>query len=180
MSRVSSTTRNLCLAAVCVASAACTTFGSSTSGPYPPASARLPPPAQPLPPPAPGAQPPAAPTTATQPGPLEPPSLPPEPFGTVTPPRPHNDASGASSALLAQSRAERAAGSLAQATASIERALRLDPNNAELWVERGELALQTGNAAQAGTMARKALSLAGGNGRVASRAQQLLQAAGAP
>jgi hypothetical protein len=179
MSCVSSTTRNLCLAAVCVASAACTTFGSSTSGPYPPASARLPPPAQPLPPPAPGAQPPAA-TTATQPGALEQPSLPPEPFGTATPPRPQNDASGASSALLAQSRAERAAGSLAQATASIERALRLDPNNAELWVERGELALQTGNAAQAGTMARKALSLAGGNGRVASRAQQLLQAAGAP
>ena len=93
--------------------------------------------------------------------------------------RPQSDASGASGTLLAQARNERAAGSLAQATASIERALRLDPNNAELWVERGELALQTGNPAQAGTMARKALSLAGTNSTVSARAQRLLQAASA-
>src|SRR5204863_418642 len=93
------------------------------------------------------------------------------------PSRPQGDASGASGALLAQARNERAAGSLAQATASIERALRLDPNNAELWVERGELALQTGNPAQAGAMARKALSLAGTNSTISARAQRLLQAA---
>jgi hypothetical protein len=178
MSGAGSTTRNLLLGALCVASAACTTFGSSTTRSYPPPAARLPPASQqPLPAPAPGR---APPTAAPQPAPIEPPSLPTEPFGTVTPPRPQNDASGASSALLAQSRAERAAGSFAQATASIERALRLDPNNAELWVERGELALQTGNAPQAATMARKALSLVGSNSRVASRAQQLLRAAGAP
>jgi hypothetical protein len=177
MSGAGSTTRNLLLGALCVASAACTTFGSSTTRSYPPPAARLPPASQPLPAPAPGQ---APPTAAPQPAPIEPPSLPTEPFGTVTPPRPQNDVSGASSALLAQSRAERAAGSFAQATASIERALRLDPNNAELWVERGELALQTGSAAQAATMARKALSLAGSNSRVASRAQQLLRSAGAP
>ena len=80
--------------------------------------------------------------------------------------------------MLAQARDQRAAGSLTQATASIERALRLDPNNAELWVERGELALQTGNVAQAGTMGRKALSLAGSNSAVSARAQRLVQAAG--
>jgi Flp pilus assembly protein TadD len=106
-------------------------------------------------------------------------SVPPASQSSTAPSRPQSDASGASGALLAQARNERAAGSLAQATASIERALRLDPNNAELWVERGELALQTGNPAQAGTMARKALSLAGTNGTVSARAQRLLQAASA-
>ncbi len=106
-------------------------------------------------------------------------SVPPASQSSTAPSRPQSDASGASSTLLAQSRAERAAGSLPQAAASIERALRLDPNNAELWVERGELALQTGNPAQAGTMARKALSLAGSNSAVSARAQRLLQAASA-
>jgi Flp pilus assembly protein TadD len=95
------------------------------------------------------------------------------------PPRTQSDASGASDALLAQSRSQRAAGSYAQATASIERALRLDPNNAELWVERGELALQTGNTTQAATMARKALTLTGANRTLAARAERLLRAAGA-
>jgi Flp pilus assembly protein TadD len=105
--------------------------------------------------------------------------VPPASRSSTAPSRPQSDASGASGALLAQARDERAAGSLTQATASIERALRLDPNNAELWVERGELALQTGNAAQAGTMARKALSLVGTNSTVSARAQRLLQAASA-
>ena len=174
MSRSPSTARNLLLAACCAASAACTTFSSTESRPGPPPVAR------PAPPPgSPRATLPQAPPSAAEPTPIEPPSLPGGPPGTVTPQRPQNDASSASSALLAQSRAERASGSLAQATASIERALRLDPNNAELWVERGELALQTGDAAQAGTMARKALSLAGGNRSVAARAQRLLQTAGA-
>ncbi len=105
--------------------------------------------------------------------------MPPASQNSTAPSRPQSDASGASGALLAQARDERAAGSLTQATASIERALRLDPNNAELWVERGELALQTGNTAQAGTMARKALSLAGTNSTISARAQRLLQAASA-
>jgi Tetratricopeptide repeat len=175
MSGFSSTARNLLFTACCAVSAACTTFGSTSSRPSLPPAARPQPPAatsSATPPPAPPS---SAPGSTT----VEPPSLPNFPPGIVTPPRPHNDASSASSALLAQSRAERASGSFAQATASIERALRLDPNNAELWVERGELALQTGNAAQAGAMARKALSLAGGNSLVAARAQRLLQTAGA-
>jgi tetratricopeptide (TPR) repeat protein len=72
--------------------------------------------------------------------------------------RPQSDASGASTALLEQSRAQRAAGSLPAARASLERALRLDPNNAALWLELGELELQTGNLTQAATMARKAMT----------------------
>lgn len=79
--------------------------------------------------------------------------------------------------MLQQSRTQRAAGSLPTAKASLERALRLDPNNPEIWVELGEIELQTGNTSQAATMARKALSLAGRNGSVASRAERLLRAA---
>jgi len=91
--------------------------------------------------------------------------------------RPQSDASGASSALLEQSRAQRAAGSLPAARASLERALRIDPNNAALWLELGELELQTGNSTQAATMARKAMTLAGRDRRLTDRAEQLLRAA---
>ena len=91
--------------------------------------------------------------------------------------RPQSDASGVSGALLEQSRAQRAAGSLPAARASLERALRLDPNNAALWLELGELELQTGNSAQAATMARKAMTLAGRDRRLTDRAEQLLRAA---
>jgi tetratricopeptide (TPR) repeat protein len=93
------------------------------------------------------------------------------------PPRPQSDASSASSVLLQQSRTQRAAGSLPTAKASLERALRLDPNNPEIWLELGEIELQTGNTSQAATMARKALSLAGRNNSVAARAERLLRAA---
>jgi Flp pilus assembly protein TadD len=112
------------------------------------------------------------------PRPSPPQAVPPASRNSTAPSRPQSDASGASGALLEQARNQRAAGNTAQATASIERALRLDPNNAELWVERGELALQTGSTGQAATMARKALSLAGSNSSVSARAQRLLQAAG--
>ena len=166
-----SSTRNLFVALLCVAGAACTSLQATSSRPGPP-PVYVPP--APSPSPAPTTAPPSA-----QPLPPAnvPQSVPPASQSSTAPSRPQSDASGASGALLAQARNERAAGSFAQATASVERALRLDPNNAELWVERGELALQTGNPAQAGTMARKALSLAGTNSTVSARAQRLLQAA---
>jgi Flp pilus assembly protein TadD len=91
--------------------------------------------------------------------------------------RPRSDASGASGALLEQSRAQRAAGSVPAARASLERALRLDPNNPVLWLELGELELQTGNTAQATTLARKAMTLAGRDTRLTARAERLLRAA---
>jgi len=94
------------------------------------------------------------------------------------PSRPQSDARAASETLLEQSRAERAAGKNAQATASIERALRIDPNNAALWVELGEINLDAGNRSQAASMARKALTLTAGDAAVESRAERLLRAAG--
>ena len=167
-----SSVRNLVVAGLCIAGAACTSLQPTASRPAPPPVA-VPPAPSPSPAPAP------PPNSQPLPPPNAPQSVPPASRSSTAPSRPQSDASGASGALLAQARDERAAGSLTQATASIERALRLDPNNAELWVERGELALQTGNAAQAGTMARKALSLAGANSAISARAQRLLQAASA-
>jgi tetratricopeptide (TPR) repeat protein len=101
----------------------------------------------------------------------------PPPQRDVPAARPQSDASGASDALVAQSRAQRAAGSLPAARASLERALRLDPNNAVVWLELGELELQTGNTAQAATLARKAMTLAGRDARLSARAERLLRAA---
>jgi tetratricopeptide (TPR) repeat protein len=148
--------------------AACTTVG-------------VVPPSRPAPSPAP-APPPA---TAPAPRPAPPPSTPApsaprserEPSGGAAAPRPRSDASSASDALVAQSRAQRAAGSVPAAKASLERALRLDPNNAEVWIELGELELGVGNRAQAATMARKALTLTGRDVRLAARAERLLRAA---
>jgi len=129
---------------------------------------------------------PAPPETSPLPAPTEPPpvALPPslsrpapEPGRDVAPRRPQSDATAASGALLEQSRAQRAAGSLPAARATLERALRLDPNNPEVWIELGELELQTGNLTQATAMARKALTLTGRDVRLATRAERLLRAA---
>jgi hypothetical protein len=169
MTMTFATTRGALLAA-CLAATACTSFGPTAPRPSPPAA----PPPSTLP--GPPRTTPLPPANLPPPAPTAPPSVPP---ASTVPGRTQSDARNASSALLAQSRRERAAGSYAQATSSIERALRLDPNNAELWVERGELALQTGNTAQAATMARKALTLTGSDRALESRAQQLLRAAGA-
>jgi tetratricopeptide (TPR) repeat protein len=144
---------------------ACTTL-SAPSRPAPPSAPRpVPLPGEARPPPAP--PPPSAP--APRPGPA--------PRSNAPPARPQSDASGASGALLEQAQAQRAAGSFPAARASLERALRLDPNNAVLWLELGELELQTGNSAQAASMARKAQTLTGRDARLAARAERLLRAA---
>ena len=150
-----------------VANAACTSLAIAPSRPAPSSAPAPPPPVTaPLP----------APTTAPQPAPATPSSTP-VPARDVAAPRPRSDATAASVALLEQSRAQRAAGSLPAARATLERALRLDPNNPEVWIELGELELQTGNVAQAEAMARKALTLTGRDLRLAARAERLLRAA---
>jgi len=98
---------------------------------------------------------------------------------SATPPsRPQSDTAVATQALLAQSRAARAAGSYAQATATVERALRIDPNDARLWLELGEIELASGNPGQAATLARKALTLAADDRELTAHAERLLRAAG--
>jgi hypothetical protein len=110
-------------------------------------------------------------------GPAPPLGGPQRPTPLPQPPPPRSDTSAPSAALLAQSRAARAAGRYSQATSATERALQIDPNNAALWVELGEIQLATGNLTQAATMARKALTLARGDRAVAADADRLLRAA---
>ena len=82
--------------------------------------------------------------------------------------------STASAALLEQGRDAREAGQYAEATASLERALRIDPNNPLLWIELAEVKAADGDRAQAREMARKALTLAAGNASIETRARRLL------
>jgi Flp pilus assembly protein TadD len=80
----------------------------------------------------------------------------------------------ASAVLLERSRDEREAGSYAAAAASLERALRIDPNNPVLWIELAEVKLAEGDADQAQMMARKALTLAGSDRSISARAERLV------
>ena len=100
------------------------------------------------------------------------------PPSVAAPARPPSETSGATQALLAQSRAARAAGNYDQANATIERALRIAPSDASLWVELGEIELATGETQQAATLARKALTLAADDRSVAAQAERLLPRGG--
>jgi tetratricopeptide (TPR) repeat protein len=76
--------------------------------------------------------------------------------------------------LLSQSRVSQAAGQYPQAAADIERALRIEPRNAYLWLELGKIRLATGDRQQAIALAQKALSMAGEDGRARREAQDLI------
>jgi Tfp pilus assembly protein PilF len=80
----------------------------------------------------------------------------------------------ASAALLAQSRDDRDAGRFGAAEGSLERALRIEPNNALLWIELAEIKAAQDDPDQAIEMARKALTLAGADRSIRARADRLL------
>jgi tetratricopeptide (TPR) repeat protein len=63
-------------------------------------------------------------------------------------------------ALLKQSRQSRASGNLPQAISHIERALRIEPRRADLWLELAGLHLEALNFQNAEQVARKSLSFA--------------------
>jgi tetratricopeptide (TPR) repeat protein len=106
--------------------------------------------------------------------PVPPPVQAPENRPADAPPPSRPAPSSAATSLLTQGRAERAAGRYAAATAAIERALTIEPNDADLWLELAEIKLEEGDAAQAGAMARKALTLAGGDRDIERRAARLI------
>lgn len=80
----------------------------------------------------------------------------------------------AASALLGQAHTQESQGELVAAGATLERALRIEPDNPLLWVELGRLQLKEGNAAQADAMGHKALALAGGDGDAQAAAWTLI------
>ncbi len=80
----------------------------------------------------------------------------------------------AASALVAQAHSQAGAGEYAAAGATLERALRIEPDNPLLWVELGRVQLGEGNPAQADGMGRKALALATGDPAAQASAWRLI------
>ncbi len=127
------------------------------------------------PPPATGPGPSTAPA-AGQPGTAQPePGIPtpavPEP---PRPPPKQFKLGPATAALVAQARKQETGGNYEPAAATIERALRIEPENPLLWIELGQIRLSEGNAAQADGMGHKALALATGDAQAQSSAWRLI------
>ena len=80
----------------------------------------------------------------------------------------------ASSALVKQARGQSGKGDFAGATATVERALRIEPDNPLLWIELGQVHLAEGNAPQAESMGRKAVALATGDPNAQSASWRLV------
>lgn len=121
--------------------------------------------------PAPPEQPSETPPAETQPG---------EAPSTVEQPQPLPPAvrepmlGAASRALVSQAQTQMATKNYAVAASSIERALRIEPDNALLWIELGKIRLAEGNYVQAENMARKAVSMAVNAPRAQSSAWRLI------
>ena len=110
-------------------------------------------------PPAPEPAPPAAPLPA--------PSRPP-------PPPRENHLSPATRSLVTQAHTLLAHGDIDGASATLDRALRIEPSNPLLWIELGRVRLVDGNAHQAEVCARKALALASGDPATQGQAGRVL------
>lgn len=146
----------LILAVAAAALGACASQGPPVPQPTaPPAGA-----------PPPGAAPPGAP--APGPGAAAPPERPAAP-----PPRQFH-LGPAASALVGQAHQQAVGGDYAQAAATLERALRIEPDNPLVWIELGRIRLAENNPAQADAMGRKALSLATGDPAAQSSAWRLI------
>ena len=101
--------------------------------------------------------------------PPQPPSLP-EPSA---PPR-ENHLSPATRSLVTQARTLMSRGDLDGASSTLDRALRIEPNNPLLWIELGRLRLAESDAHQAEGCGRKGLALASGDRGTQAQAGRLL------
>ncbi|MFO7304623.1 MAG: hypothetical protein C0P74_003800 [Gammaproteobacteria bacterium] len=80
----------------------------------------------------------------------------------------------ASRALVEQAHVQLAAKNYAIAAGSIERAMRIEPNNPLLWLELAKVRQAEGNYAQAENLARKAISMSVQAPRTQAQAWQLI------
>jgi hypothetical protein len=80
----------------------------------------------------------------------------------------------AAATLVEQAHRQAAGGDTVAATATLERALRIEPDNPLLWVELGRVRLIENNPAQADAMGRKALALATGDPSAQALAWRLI------
>jgi tetratricopeptide (TPR) repeat protein len=82
--------------------------------------------------------------------------------------------SAATRSLVTQAHVQTAKGDVDGASATLDRALRIDPTNALLWIELGRLRLMEKDPRQAESCGRKALALASGDARAQALSRQLL------
>lgn len=80
----------------------------------------------------------------------------------------------ASRALVAQAHAQASSGDFGQASATLERALRIEPENPLLWIELGRMRLGAADAEAADGMGHKALSLGTGDPAAQASAWRLI------
>jgi hypothetical protein len=123
----------------------------------------------------PPAPPPVLPPPSSRPlPPPETPSVEPvEPETAPPPPR----AATPSSTLLASVDAAMAAGQLEQAAALCERALRISPRDGHVWYRLATIRYQQARFTDAAGLARRAMSFAGPDAKLAQDSQRLLQQA---
>ena len=124
---------------------------------------------KPAPPPE---QPPGTPPAETRPG--EPPSTTEEPQPLPAPVVREPTLGAASRALVSQAQTQVATKNYAVAASSIERALRIEPDNPLLWIELGKVRFAEGNYVQAENMGRKAVSMSVNAPRAQSSAWKLI------
>jgi hypothetical protein len=103
----------------------------------------------------------------------ETPSSGPPPQPAPPPPR-ENHLSPATRSLVTQAHALMGHGDFDGASSTLDRALRIEPNNPLLWTELGRLRLAENDAHQAEGCGRKALALASGDPGAQLRAGRLL------
>ncbi|HKS54775.1 MAG TPA: tetratricopeptide repeat protein [Steroidobacteraceae bacterium] len=108
----------------------------------------------------------------TRPG--ESPSTTPEPTPPPAPVVREPTLGAASRALVSQAQTQMAAKNYVVAASSIERALRIEPDNPLLWIELGKVRFAEGNYVQAENMARKAVTMSVNAPRARSSAWRLI------
>ncbi|HEX2584063.1 MAG TPA: hypothetical protein VHL14_02960 [Steroidobacteraceae bacterium] len=124
-------------------------------------------------------------TSPTQPGAPEAPATPADgvvaPQSVVPPAEPlpapptrSYTLGAATAALVNQAHAQLAGKNVMLAASTIERALRIEPNNPLLWLEYSQVRYSEHNYSQAESMARKALMLANGDPRTQSNAWRMI------
>ena len=124
--------------------------------------------------PSPRPQPPSNPVPTPQSSaPLTPSPLP-RPPAQPAPPTRENRLSPATGALVTQARALISRNDLVGASSTLDRALRIEPNNPLLWIELGRLRLVESDAHQAEVCGHKALALASGDRSTQAQAGRLL------
>jgi tetratricopeptide (TPR) repeat protein len=122
-----------------------------------------------------------APTTASpgsaNPSPAEPATAVPSPTpppATAPPTTRQFHLGAAATALVAQAHRQAGGGDPQQAISTIERALRIEPDNPLLWIELGEIHEAAGHYDQAGGIGHKALQLATGDPHAQSASWHLI------